>query len=109
MKLQLLFMFFLFLSVGLYSQTATSVQKKCDTYYHEALILSNEGNSQRSIKRLKKALKLNSVFYPAIFALADLSHESGKVEEEFAYLQRGLAISGDSYPDGFKFLAQILY
>ena len=109
MKLQLLFMFFLFLSVGLYSQTATSVQKKCDAFYHEALILSNQGNSKRSIKRLKKALKLNSTFYPAIFALADLSHEAGNADEELGYLRKGLTISGDSYPNGHKFLAQILF
>lgn len=93
----------------MYAQKTTSSQKKIEILYNEALTLSRQANSVKSVQRLQEALKLDPSFSPAFFALADLSHEAGKPEEELGYLQKGLAISGDSYPSGYKFLAQIFF
>ncbi|HEY5510015.1 MAG TPA: OmpA family protein [Prolixibacteraceae bacterium] len=109
MKLLLTLVLLLILPIGMYAQKTTSSPKKTDALYQEALTLSKERNSQKSAVRLHEILKLDSTFYMAFFALADLSHESGKEDEELGFLQRGLAISGSSYPAGFKFLAQILF
>jgi outer membrane protein OmpA-like peptidoglycan-associated protein len=93
----------------MYAQKTTSSQNKIEALYKEALTLSQQGNSVKSAQRLHEILKLDAAYFPALFALADLCHEAGKEDEEFGFLQKGLAISGDSYPAGFKFLAQILY
>jgi outer membrane protein OmpA-like peptidoglycan-associated protein len=109
MKLLLAFVPFFLLSGVPNAQNVTSIQKKCSAIYNEALTLSQQGNSLKSSQLLKEILKLDSTFYLADFALADLCHEAGKVEEEIGFLQKGLVFSGDSYPAGFKFLAEALY
>jgi outer membrane protein OmpA-like peptidoglycan-associated protein len=109
MKLLFAFVPFFLLSIVLNAQNVTSIQKKCMALYEEALALSQQGNSLKSSQLLNEILKVDSTFFMADFALADLSHESGKAEEEIGYLQKGLAFSGDTYPAGFKFLAEALY
>ena len=90
-------------------QNAASVQKRNLSLYQEALNLSQQGNSTRSKQLLSDILKSDSTFYMAFFALADLSHESGNSAEEASYLGKGLKLAGDSYPAGYKFLAEILF
>ena len=109
MKLLFTLALFLLFPIGMYAQKATSSQKKIEALYNEALTLSQQGNSVKSDQRLHEILKLDAAYFPALFALADLSHEAGKEDEELGFLQKGLTISGNSYPAGFKFLAQILY
>ncbi len=109
MKLLFAFVSFFVLSGVLEAQNATSIHKKCAAIYQEALTFSQQGNSLKSSLLLNEILKLDYTFYMADFALADLSHESGKVEEEIGHLKKGLTFSGDSYPFGFKFLAEALY
>jgi outer membrane protein OmpA-like peptidoglycan-associated protein len=109
MKLLFAFVpFFLILGV-LNAQNTTSIQIRCKALYEEALTFSEQGNSLKSSQLLNDILRLDSAFYMANFALADLSHETGKAEEEIKYLQKGLVFSRDTYPAGFKFLAQALY
>ncbi len=109
MKLLFSIVTFSILSGVLNAQNATSIQKNCLALYEEALIISQQGNSLKSSQLLDEILKLDSTFYMANFALADLSHEAGKAEEEIGYLQNALKFSGDSYPAGFKFLAEARY
>ncbi len=109
MRLLFAFVLLIILPAGIYAQKTTSSQKKIETLYNEALTLSQQGNSLKSVQRLYEILKLDSTYYLARFALADLNHEAGKSEEEIENLERGLAHSGDSYPAGFKFLAEALY
>lgn len=97
------------LSIGMYAQKTTSSQKKIDALFKEALSLSQQSNPVKSARVLHEILKMDATYSQAYFALADLSHESENQEEELGYLRKGLAISGDSYPAGFKFLAQILF
>ncbi|MEI7422155.1 MAG: OmpA family protein [Prolixibacteraceae bacterium] len=109
MKLLYSLVLILVLPIGMYAQKTTSSEKKTEALYQEALTLSKQGNSQKSIARLQEALKLDPSFSPALFALADLSHEAEKLDDELGYLLKGLAISRDSYPSGYKFLAQIYF
>ena len=109
MKLSYIFVLILVLQPGLYAQNAKSSQAKIDALYQEALTLSQQGNSLKSSQRLREILKLDSTSFKAWFALADLSHEAGKPDEEQFNLRKGLTLAGDAYPVGFKFLAEILY
>ena len=109
MKLLSLFVSFFMFSVVLHAQNTTAIQKKTVSLYNEALSLSQRGNSLKASQLLHEILKADSTYYMAHFALADLSHEAGKPEEEVTHLTKGLALSGDVYPAGFKFLAELLY
>ncbi len=103
------FVFLLLIPLNLFAQKPTSSQKKIELLYNEALNLSRDGNSAKSEQLLYEILKLDSAWYMAHFALADLAHEAGKSKAEIENLQKGLAISGDSYIGGFKFLAEALF
>ena len=109
MKLLTAFVLFLFLVGTLSAQKSTSLQKKTASLYSEALTLSQLGNSTKSKQLLDELVKLDPTYFMAYFALADLSHETGDTEGEIRYLRQGLALSGDTYPAGFKFLAEVLF
>lgn len=109
MKLLFAFAFFILVSSGMQAQKSASAAKKIESLYQEALTLSQQGNSAKSAQQLQEILKIDSTWYMAHFALADLSHEAGRIGEEIISLRSGLAFSGDSYPAGFKFLAEALY
>jgi len=109
MKLLFTVVSFLLLSVVLHAQNTTAILKRTNSLYDEALSLSKQGNSLKASQLLREILKTDSTYYMAHFALADLSHEAGKPEEEILDLSKGLALSGDAYPAGFKFLAELLY
>jgi len=109
MKLLSAIVLLFILPVGIYAQNTSSIQKKTTALYQEALALSQQGNSPKSRQLLGEILKLDSTFYLAHFALADLSHEAGNPEDERINLLRGLALSGDSYLIGYKFLAEVLF
>lgn len=109
MKLSYIFVLILLLQPGLFGQKMKSSPAKIDALYQEALTLSQQGSSLKSSQRLREILKLDSTSFKAWFALADLSHEAGKSDEEQFNLQKGLTLAGDAYPVGFKFLAEILY
>ncbi|MCE1199480.1 MAG: hypothetical protein LWW85_10970, partial [Marinilabiliales bacterium] len=84
-------------------------QQKIGRLYEEALALSREGNSTAARQRLLTILQLDSLYAPACFALADLDHESGAVSDEIRWLKTGLRLSPDTYPPGYRFLAEMLY
>lgn len=109
MKLLTAIVLFLFLLGTLSAQKSTSLQKKTTALYSEALALSQQGNSTKSRQLLDELVKLDPTYFMAYFALADLSHETGDTEGEIRYLRQGLALSGDTYPAGFKFLAEVLF
>src|SRR5665647_2463033 len=109
MKLLSVFVSFFMLSALLHAQNTTAIQGKTVSLYNEALSLSQQGNSLKASQLLREILKADTTYYMAYFALADLSHEAGKPEEEILDLTKGLALSHDTYPAGFKFLAELLY
>ncbi len=102
--LSLLLFFF-----NLSAQRKASNRKNTDALYEEARMSAQKGESDKAMELLQKILKLDGSYYMAHFGLADIYHESGKSEYEITELQDGLKLSGDQYPNGFKFLAQALY
>ncbi|MCX6220562.1 MAG: OmpA family protein [Bacteroidia bacterium] len=109
MRLLSFFVSFFMLSVAIHAQNTSAILKRTNSLYDEALSLSKQGNSLKASQLLREILKVDSTYYMAHFALADLAHEAGKPEEEILDLSKGLALSGDAYPAGFKFLAELLY
>jgi len=106
MKLSAAFVLLFLLYGSSYAQKTKEQEGKLSALYQEALTCSRQGNSLKSAKLLHDILKMDTAFYQAHFALADLSHEAGQADEEIVHLERGLAVAGDAYPAGFKFLAE---
>ena len=109
MKLLSAFVLLILLPIGMNAQNSGALLKKINSLYNEALALSQQGNTVQSVQLLRQILKMDSTWHMAYFALADLYHEMKKPDEEINSLYKGLNFAGDSYPVGFKFLAQELY
>ena len=106
MKLFAAFILLFLLCGTSYAQKSKELNVKLSALYQEALTSSQQGNSLKSVRLLNDMLKMDSTFYLAYFALADLSHEAGKADEELVHLEKGLSFAGEAYPAGFKFLAE---
>lgn len=109
MKLLSALAVFIFISLAGNAQKPSKLTMKIESLYNEALVLSQQGNSAKSAKQLNEILRLDTTWFMARFALADLSHEAGNLDEEIVNLRKGLACAGESYPPGYKFLARALY
>jgi len=108
MKLCLL-SFVFFISFGILNAQSLKNSKKIDAIYNNAKEKAQGGDRAKAIELLAQILKLDSSYYQAHFALADIYHETGKPELEINHLRSGLRKSGDNFPLGYKFLAQVLY
>ena len=91
------------------AQHRNSSQKSPDSQYNEAKILAQNGERQKAVSLLLKILKNDPDYYMAWFGLADLYHESGDRKLEQEALVQGLKTGSDHYPDGFRYLASLLY
>lgn len=109
MKLLSAFALLILFQTGMSAQNSGALLKKINSLYKDALTLSEQGNTAQSVQLLQQILKMDSTWHMAYFALSDLYHEMKKPDEEINSLQKGLTFAGDSYPVGFKFLAQELY
>ena len=94
---------------NLSGQSSASLKQKVEVIYNEARIKAQTGETEKATELLQQILKMNQNYYLAHFALADIYHESRKSELEIAELIRGLKLSGNEFPKGFKYLAQALY
>lgn len=101
--------FILFLgSLSLYAQHSKD-SRKIEVLYNNAKERAQAGDRVKAIELLVQILKIDSTYYQARFALADLYHEAGKTDQEIDNLRKGLRYSGNNYVPAFKFLAQSLY
>ena len=100
---------FLLIVVNVMAQNRGSSQKLSDLQYNEAKILAQNGEGQKAVSLLLKVLKNDPGYYMAWFGLADLYHESGERKLEQEALVQGLKVGSDHYPNGFRYLAAILY
>ena len=109
MKIFLL-VFALLFSVGsLKSQKSINLQKKVEAIYNDAKNKAQSGDYEKAADLLLRLLKTDPDYYQAHFALAAVYNNSGKPDLEIEELKKGLKLSGNSFPNGFKYLAQILY
>jgi outer membrane protein OmpA-like peptidoglycan-associated protein len=103
--LSFIFLIFFFIS----SAQSNKNSKKIDVLFNNAKEKAQSGDREKAIDLLSQILKLDSSYYQAQFALADIFHETGKTDLEIKSLKTGLRNSGDNFPIAFKFLAQSLY
>lgn len=102
-------LFLLCLPIFLQAQKGNNARSKIENLYQEALLFSRQGNAVKSSGMLDEILRLDSTWYMASFALADLAHEAGKTDEEIFRLRQGLKFSGENYLPARKFLAEALF
>lgn len=96
-------------SLSLPAQPKAKPLSKSTISYNEALQSYREGDAKKSAAMLQQLIKTDPGFYLAYFALADIYHADNRFDEEVAMLTDGLQVSGDQYPNGYKFLSELLY
>jgi outer membrane protein OmpA-like peptidoglycan-associated protein len=95
-----------FNSIG---QNVKSLSSKTESLYKEANDLAQAGDSRKAIDALQRILKNDPQYYLAWFGLADLYHETRERQLEKEALVNGLKVGSDKYPNGYKYLATLLY
>ena len=106
----LIFTIILFvISVDCISQNNNALNKKTETLYNEAKSNAQAGDKVKAIALLNQVLKNDPQYYMAFFGLADIYHETKEYQLEKDALTNGLIISKDRFPNGYKFLAELLY
>jgi len=100
---------FLVIFVDCIAQNNNSLEKKSKILYNEAIICAQSGDRVKAINLLNKVLKNDPQYYMAFFGLADIYHESGNMQLEKKSLLSGLQTGSDRFPQGYKFLAELLY
>lgn len=108
MKFFLLSLILSLCSFSLYAQNSKD-SRKIDVLYNNAKEKAQMGDRSKATELLFQILKIDSTYYRARFALADIYHEAGKSDQEIENLRKGLRISANDFPPAFKFLAQALY
>lgn len=104
------FFFTLFvLIIDCNAQNNKALNKKTEFLYNEAKNQAQTGDRVKAINLLNQILKNDPQFYMAYFGLADIYHGTGDFRLEQEALENGLKISVDKFPNGYKFLAEILY
>lgn len=106
---KLIFIVFLFVTSASLAQKNNSALKVSESLYNEAKSSAQAGDNAKAIALLNKLLKHDSAHYMAWFGLADIYHETREPKLEKEALVKGLMISNEHYPSGFKFLAELLY
>jgi len=107
-KLLFLVIFFAIL-INCSAQNNKALTKKADMLYIEAKASAQAGDKVKAISLLYQVLKNNPQYYMAFFGLSDIYHETGEKQLEQEALENGLQISADRFPNGYKFLAELLY
>ncbi len=106
----LIFTIILFvISVDCISQNNNALNKKTETLYNEAKSNAQAGDRGKAIALLNQVLKIDPQYYMAFFGLADIYHETKEDQLEKDALANGLSICKDRFPNGYKFLAELLY
>ena len=106
---KIIFVILLFFTTVCAAQKSNSLQKISESLYNEAKISAQSGERDKAVTLLQKLIKKDSSYYMAYFGLSDIYHESGSKELEEKALTEGLKVSGDRFPAGYKFLAELLF
>ena len=82
---------------------------KAEALYNEAKSQAQAGDRDKAISFLNQSLKADPQYYMAFFGLADIYHGTKESKLEQEALINGLQIAADRFPNGYKFLAELLY
>jgi len=91
------------------AQNVSSLQKRVNALYAEAKSSAQAGDRVKAISLLNQVLKSDPQFYMAFFGLSDIYHETKERQLERESLSKGLGIAANRYPNGYKFLAELMY
>ncbi len=100
---------FLFFAFECTAQKSNSVSKVSESLYNEAKNNAQAGDRAKAIIQLNKVLKNDPSYFMAYFGLADIYHETAESNLEKEALEKGLKVSADRFPPGYRFLAELLY
>ena len=108
--LRFLFSVILFVNVidGI-AQNNTGLTRKVEVLYNQAKANAQAGDRAKAIAQLNQVIKTDPQYYMAYFGLADIFHGTGERELEKQALIDGLKVGSDRFPNGYKFLAELLY
>jgi len=95
--------------VNCVAQKKGTAGEKAEVLYNEAKTQAQTGDKDKAISLLNQSLKADPQYYMAFFGLADIYHESKERQLEREALSNGLQIAADRFPNGYKFLAELLY
>ncbi len=113
MRYSLFILIFLSLSMVSFSvlsqnQFSTSSQraiKKYRTAMHEY----HQGNNNKAISLLERAIRIDSEFIDAYLGIADIYHAMGELQSEIDYYKRAIEIDSSFYPRAFYYLGKAEY
>ena len=105
----LFFISILFAASNCFTQNNVAEYKKVESLYNEARISAQAGDRTKAMLFLNQILKIDPQFYMAWFGLADIYHEAKDLRQEKEALKEGLKTGSDNFPNGYKFLAELLY
>jgi len=96
-------------AVDCFAQSKSTMNKKVESLYNEAKANAQAGDKVKAVALLNQILKNDPKYYMAFFGLADIYHETKERQLEKNALVGGLQVSSDQFPNGYKFLAELLY
>ena len=105
----LFFIGILFCAGNCIAQNNVAELKKVESLYTEAKINAQAGDRAKAIVLLRQIIKIDPQYYMAWFGLADIYHEAKDLKQEKESLVEGLKTGSDRFPNGYKFLAELLY
>lgn len=103
------FLVILFFVGNCVAQNNVAAHTKVESLYNEAKINAQSGDRAKAIVMLRQILKMDPQYYMAWFGLADIYHESKDLKQEKEALIEGLKTGLDRFPNGYKFLAELLF
>ncbi len=106
---KLIFIFLILFTANCIAQKNKSSSKVSDQLYNEAKTEAQGGNRVKATALLNKIIKNDPQYFMAWFGLADIYHDTGEKQTEREALLKGLNISADRFPQGYKYLADLLY
>ena len=105
----LFFIGILFCAGNCIAQNNVAELKKVESLYTEAKISAQAGDRAKAMMLLKQIIKSDPQYYMAWFGLADIYHETKDLKQEKESLVEGLKCGSDHFPNGYKFLGELLY
>ncbi len=108
MKRAWIIAFIMLLAGTIHAQSYSTKSKKAIKYFDRAVVLYQENNPEGAEEDLLKSIAVDDRFLEAYGLLAQISYESGRIEEAISYYSTTLEIDPEGNPDGYRLLAGLV-
>ena len=108
MKRTWIIVFIMLLAGTIHAQSYSTKSKKAIKYFDRAVILYQENDPEGAEEELLKSVAVDDNFLEAYGLLAQISYESGRIEEAISYYSTTLEIDPEGNPDGYRLLAGLV-